>query len=99
MRRNKAYDLHPEAQGDIEAAYEWYSQRNSDASIKFLTNIDEALDVVTEAPYRWPEYHGTRRYLIRDFPFALVYINDPGSVRILAVAHHKRRPGFWKARL
>ncbi len=90
MRKNKSYDLHPEAQCEIEESYYWYSRQSSDATIGFLTQIDQGLDVILKTPQRWPAYlHGTRRYLL---PFSIVYLNDPDTVKIVAVAHHKRRP-------
>jgi plasmid stabilization system protein ParE len=96
----KTYDLHPEAQREIEGSYLWYSQRSLDATIGFLTQLDHGLEVILTTPHRWPAYmYGTRRYLLTDFPFSIIYLDDPESIRIVAVAHHKRRPGYWKERL
>jgi hypothetical protein len=33
------------------------------------------------------------------FPFSVVYLDDPESVTIVAIAHSKRKPGYWKDRL
>jgi hypothetical protein len=43
-----------------------------------------------EAPYR--------RYVCRRFPFGVVYREMTKEVRVLAVMHQRRRPGYWKAR-
>lgn len=100
MPRSKPYHLHPEARDEIEAAYFWYSQRSPDATVGFVTTVNEALDIVTGAPRRWPAYlHGTRRFILKDFPFSVVYLENPDDITIVAVAHHKRRPGYWKQRL
>jgi len=40
-----------------------------------------------------------RNCVLRTFPFSIVYLDDPDSIRIVAVAHHKSRPGYWKSRL
>ena len=54
----------------------------------------------SEAPQRWPKYlHGTRRFVMQRFPFSVVYLDDPELVTIVAVAHSKRKPGYWKDRL
>jgi hypothetical protein len=37
--------------------------------------------------------------VLNTFPFSIVYLDDPDAVKIVAVAHHKRRPGYWKGRL
>lgn len=42
---------------------------------------------------------GTRRVLLRRFPFSLVYLSDPGEPLVVAVAHHRRRPGYWLDRV
>ena len=100
MPRNKLYALHPEAQTEIEGAYQWYFERSADATIGFLTSVNEGLDIVSDNPDRWPRYlYGTRRYLLSGFPFSIIYLDQPHSVTIIAIAHHKRKPGYWKSRL
>ena len=41
---------------------------------------------------------GKRRYVMRHFPYALIYVVSGEEIRILAVAHHGRRPGYWRSR-
>ncbi|WP_396101041.1 hypothetical protein [Cyanobium sp. Cruz CV13-4-11] len=45
-----------------------------------------------------PAEHRTRRVFLRDFPFALVYRSDEQGITIYALAHHARRPGYWRIR-
>lgn len=40
-----------------------------------------------------------RQYPATGFPYNLVYIDGPDAIEVIAVAHHKRRPGYWKRRL
>jgi hypothetical protein len=40
-----------------------------------------------------------RRHFSRDFPYAVIFLDKPGHVWIVAVMHMKRRPGYWRARL
>jgi hypothetical protein len=48
----------------------------------------------------WPPYEGdTRRYLLKRFPFAVIYLTSEKKIQIVAVAHCKRKPGYWKERL
>jgi hypothetical protein len=42
--------------------------------------------------------NGTRRVFLRDFPFALIYRSDEYGITIYALAHHARRPGYWRSR-
>ncbi len=42
----------------------------------------------------------TRRFLLRKFPFILIYRErDSGDIQILAAAHTSRKPGYWKRRI
>ena len=43
--------------------------------------------------------HGTRRYLLCKLPYSIIHQASGNLVRIYAVAHVKRRPGYWKDRL
>ena len=55
---------------------------------------------IARAPDRWARgLHDTRRYLLRGFPFLLIYRQHGDIVEILAVAHTSRKPGYWKARV
>jgi hypothetical protein len=59
------------------------------------TRPDEAV------PQRWAAGpHSTSRFLLRKFPFTLIYRERPsGVIQIVAVAHTSRKPGYWKHRL
>jgi plasmid stabilization system protein ParE len=77
----------------------WYRQRNYEASARFLSEIYDALENLAQWPQRWPFYqYGTCRFVLHRFPFSVIYRDEPAAVSIVAVAHHKRRPGYWKDR-
>jgi|ERR1700683_2539170 toxin ParE1/3/4 len=100
MAGSKPYRLHRLAWQEIEGADDWYSQRSADASFRFIAAISGAFDDISQAPRRWPKYlHGTRRLVLQRFPFPVVYLDDANVVNVVAVAHNKRRPGYWKDRL
>jgi plasmid stabilization system protein ParE len=91
--------FHPEAIAEAAAAVQWYEKRSEAAAAAFLAELDRAIDSIGEAPERWPRYlHETRRFLFHRFPFAIVYRRVADSVQVVAVAHGRRRPGYWKGR-
>ena len=91
--------FHPDAVAEARAAFEWYQERNESAAGLFLTELDLAIERITETPERWPLYlRGTRRFLLRRFPFAVVYRQVAETIQIVAVAHGRRKPGYWKER-
>ena len=66
----------------------------------FLAELDLAVERIAENPEMYPHYiRGTRRYLLQRFPFYLIYREVHGKVELIAVAHGRRRPGYWKKRI
>jgi len=88
-----------EALEEAEAAARWYAERSPSAALGFDAELDNAEQAISTQPDAWPSFdHGTRRYLLRRYPFSVVYQTEPDHVVIVAVAHARRRPGYWKAR-
>ena len=93
-------EIHPQALDEAAAALAWYQERSSQAPAAFVQEVDEAIQFVLEAPGRWPIFEeGCRRFPLRRFPYSIIYRERPGGiVQILAVAHGRRRPGYWHHR-
>ncbi len=97
---SKPFRFHPEAKEDFRASIRWYRAQSTDASVEFRKTVSGAIREVAQSPQLWPKYlHGTRRFVIRRFPFSVIYLDDPDIVTIIAVAHGKRKPGYWKHRV
>src|SRR6266568_3901754 len=96
-----AVRFHPVAGQEAEAAYDWYPARKTRAAAHgFREELRHAVEAVAAHPWTWPRY-GTRarRYVFPRFPFSLVYVRRDDEVEIIAVAHGRRRPGYWRSRL
>jgi toxin ParE1/3/4 len=93
-------EIHPEALAEAEAALSWYAERSSRAPEALIEELDKAVQAILEAPKRWPIFEeGCRRYPLVSFPYFIVYTEkSPNVIRILAVAHGRRKPGYWRAR-
>jgi plasmid stabilization system protein ParE len=99
MKPSRAVEFHPEAIAESRAAREWYDARSMSLGQAFLSELDSALDRIAESPDRWPEFgSGTRRYLLQRFPFMVIYRQHDDVIQVLAVAHARRKPGYWKHR-
>ena len=93
-------DLHPEAGEEAVAAVAWYAERNPAAADELFAEIEHAFERILETPFAFPSHRrGTRRYLMRRFPYGIVYRITAAGLQVIAVAHAKRRPGYWKERL
>ena len=97
----RVLELHEEAAVEYDAAFDWYLERSPDAALKFDTEFDRAVAEIVQAPRRWANGpHHTRRFLLRKFPFILIYRErDVIAIQVLAVAHTSRKPGYWKGRI
>ena len=97
---HRAIELHPEAIAEASDAREWYAERSSVAADAFMAELDVAIDCICKSPERWATYsHGTRRYLMKRFPYLIVYRATEDKLQVIAVAHGKRKPGYWRRRL
>ena len=94
-----AVEFHPLAADEAQAAERWYRERNETASGRLQRELDRAIERITERSEAGSPYLGnTRRVLLRRFPFFIVYRIRVGVLEFVAVAHARRRPGYWRAR-
>jgi plasmid stabilization system protein ParE len=99
------YEFHPEALEEYDEAGHYYASRQPGLDLQFILAVEEAIELVTENPLRWPVFdEPIRRCLTRVFPYAVLYSIEEGDgesdyVLIIAVAHSSREPGYWKHRL
>jgi len=72
---------------------------------KFLDEFERTLVLIASRPSSFPRLLdmppdlSIRRALLPRFPYALVFMELGGEVRVLAVAHVKRQPGYWLNRV
>jgi plasmid stabilization system protein ParE len=91
--------LHPEARAELRAARGWYYERSPLSAIAFAHAIDNSVSRIREAPNSFSlADHGTRKFVLRRFPFNVFYRISEAEIVIVAVAHQKRRPGYWASR-
>ena len=94
------FRLHPEAANDLrDAARYYFEHANAALSQALFAEFDRAVKVLIAHP-QWgsPWRAGFRRYLMRRFPYSIFYSIADEEIRIMAVAHQSRRPGYWQSR-
>jgi len=93
-------EFHPDARIDAIEAYDWYAERSQQAAIAFQDELQDSGRAIQHSPELWAYYlFGTRRYLMKRYPFVIVYRLATDRIEIIAVAHGRRKPGYWKERL
>ena len=92
--------LSERALGDLEQATEWYlGQQALAAADDLVAEFEDALGLLQKFPGLGVEgRQHTHVFTLAKFPFSLVYRVLPDCIRIIAVAHHSRRPGYWAGR-
>ena len=85
---------------DYREARVWYSGRSEDAAASFIDEVSAAVKRISEAPDTLPFVSGKyRRVRVERFPYVLVfYKRTEHDIRVVAVAHTSRRPGYWRRR-
>lgn len=90
-------EVHPDAILEAQAAYRWYVDRNNAAAEAFLAELDRAVELISENPMRWPIHlHGAGHFLLRRFPYGVIYRELAENLPIVAIAHGRRKPWYWK---
>jgi toxin ParE1/3/4 len=99
------WEFHPEARAELDAAVEWYEQERAGLGAELLDGVEEALRNVAEHPTpgtrvaaHLPE-HLRRLLLLERFHYALIVDVRASRRLVLAVAHLRRRPHYWRKRL
>jgi hypothetical protein len=93
--------FHRLAAREYEEARNWYERRRAGLGPEFANETDRAIARIAKYPNRWPIYFERfRRVRLRRFPYSLYYfVVGSSRVLVLAVAHARRRPGYWRRRL
>lgn len=95
----KALRIHQAARREANLATIWFGERNITLARRFRDELLSCITRIRQAPQRYPAYlHGTRRILLNKFPYSIVFLDDPEEIVIIAIAHAKRRPGYWASR-
>lgn len=93
-------DYLPGARRDFDDSFDWYVQRSLQAAVRFADAIDAALAAVTRSPERFAAVDDVHRECpVRRFPFRIVYRVVRNRILVVAIAHAKRRPGYWRDRI
>lgn len=90
-----------DAEEELSEASGWYEGKRPGLGIEFVDAVQVALDTILDAPETWRSWrkgHPYRKYVLHRFPFVLFFVVETATIRIVAVAHAKRRPGYWVGR-
>lgn len=83
----------------IDGALFYAREANAELGLAFIAEFERSLGVLCSYPHLGPVWRGTtRRFPLRRFPYTIIYQVEPEEVRVIALAHQSRRPGYWRGR-
>lgn len=90
----------PLALAELNDAAAFYKARaNAELGLAFVAEFERAASLVIESPLLGAVFRGTRRrFFLRRFPYGINYQVTTEELRVIAVAHNRRRPGYWANR-
>jgi plasmid stabilization system protein ParE len=89
-----------EADEEFREAVRYYENEAPGVGLRFIAEVRKGVTFITENPFAAaPVGSGIRRKVLNHFPYSLLYAVESELVVIVAVAHHKRRPRYWRSRL
>lgn len=94
-----------EAHVEYRESGRWYEARVSGLGLQFFDEVDATRRHVITFPKagsrvpRVPSDLPVRRLAVKRFPFHVIYLETADALRVLAIAHDRRKPGYWRERL
>ena len=90
----------PTAEADLLEEIAYYSNAGEGLGIRFQAAVKKAATRPDSGvPSSNGIRNGTRRHLVKGFPFRVVYRASDSELLVIAVAHHGRQPGYWSGRI
>ena len=91
--------FHREAEAELVAAARFYDSHRLGLGLDFIAEVQRAVGVLAAYPRMGrPFSKRLRRVLVPRFPYGLLYEIGVDQILIVAVAHVRRRPGYWRHR-
>ena len=96
----KAVRLRERARRELREATDWYRERSSEVADRFAAEVRQALLHLEQFPESGAYVPGVpardvRRLPVHNFPYQIVFIRLEDHISVLAIAHDRRRPGYW----
>jgi plasmid stabilization system protein ParE len=92
-------EILPEAEAQAREAFLWYFDRSPIVADAFRIDLFDAIDGLSDTARDWPEDEaGIRRSHFKHFPYSVTYEVLGRTATVFAIAHQRRRPGYWKNR-
>ncbi|HET6764144.1 MAG TPA: type II toxin-antitoxin system RelE/ParE family toxin [Longimicrobiaceae bacterium] len=91
--------LHPAARAELREAVTFYRVRSIRLARELLAEVRATIARLQELPGSGaPAAQGTRRALVKRFPFTVIYAVETDRIFVYAIMHQRREPEYWSER-
>lgn len=90
---------HPLARNEYREAALYYGLISASLADRFAEQVESNIKAISGFPESFPlKNRRVRNCVLLKFPYSILYANTEAGVFVVAVMHHKRKPGYWKSR-
>lgn len=91
--------IHAQADREARKAMRWYEKQRAGLGRTLRARLDEALDRIAFDPEVGAKYRGPFHFMrVKQFPYAIYYCKLADHIWVVAIAHERRRPNYWRRR-
>lgn len=88
------------AKRDLREATAWYRDQNEKVAHRFTFEVSQSLKLLEQFPLTGAFVPSIadpaiRRLPVHGFPYSVIFVRLPDRISVLAIAHHRRKPGYW----
>ena len=92
--------FHPTASKEIVETSAYYEGEVPGLGDRFIAELERVVEVMCDQPNIGQSVgNELRRIILARFPYSLIYSIESEQIWVIAVAHHRRRPGYWQERI
>jgi len=91
--------IRPEAEQDMAEAFKWYENNRTGLGFDFLLQVDAGLRFIARNPEASITYKSARIYILKRFPYKIIYIVKTSQIIVLGAIHGSRSPSVLKGKL
>ena len=94
------FTFHPLAKIELNDAAVYYDYQQKGLGLDFIEEIYATIKRILQFPKAWSKLSkNTFRCLVNRYPYGIIYQIKKNEIRIIAIMHLNRKPGYWQRRI
>jgi plasmid stabilization system protein ParE len=88
------------AENEMLEAASYYESKANNLGRSYISEVERSKNIIAQTPELYPiKKYDIRHCIVRRFPYAILYKNDPDEIIVIAVMHLRRKPDYWVDRV